>query len=291
MLFKNYDGLRSFTVVARHGSVSAAADELCLTKGAISHQIRTLERQLGFELFHREPRGVRTTHKGQRLLHSVRSAFEAVNQQIDLLRDEGRRAVTLGLSTYLASRWLSPRLTEFLGAHPSVRLRLQPMIGLYDLERDGVDLAIRWGKGEWTDILVRPLFVCPAFPVAAPGLAAAVKAEGLAALMDRVTLLHDREGSTAWADWFEVAGLRGGPRAAMLIIPDPNVRVQAVVDGQGVALNDRFVGAELADGRLVRLSPHELAGYGYHLAYASGALANADVAALARWLALIAVEA
>ena len=90
--------------------------------------------------------------------------------------------------------------------------------------------------------------------------------------MPDLPLLHDRDGSQAWIDWHAAAGL---PYRAMrdgLVIPDPNVRVQAVIDGQGVALYDDLVAAELDAGRLTRISDVELADYGYHLAYQRGAL-------------------
>ncbi len=289
MRFRHYDNLRTFAVVAYYGSLTAASEELNLTKGAISHQIKTLEQQLGFDLFHRLPRGVRLTAKGQHLLHTARSAFDSVESQIDSLREEGRRSVTLGLSTYLASRWLSPRLMGFLQTHPNIRLRVQPMIDLFDLERDGIDVAVRWGKGDWTDMNIQPLFTCPAFPVASPGIASSVEEYGLAEALSEASLLHDRRGSVAWAEWFEVAGLTYTSQADTLTIPDPNVRVQAVIDGQGLALNDALVDRELSEGSLRRVSDHELGNYGYHLAFPAGALGNPDVAAIVDWLTEVAL--
>ncbi len=291
MRFKHYEALRSFTVVARHGRLSSAAEELHLTKGAISHQIKALEGELGFDLFHRLPRGVRLTKKGRLLLDTARASFDALDRQIAALRDERARAVTLGLSTYLASRWLSPHLMGFLDAHPKIRLRVQPMIDLFDLERDGIDIAIRWGKGAWSDLSIEPLFACPAFPVAAPQIAAGVKKQGLEETLRRTRLLDDRDGSTAWAEWLELAGLPQRVRRGALTVPDPNVRVQAVIDGQGIAINDRLVRSELAAGTLQRFSEVELADYGYHLAIPSGALDNPEVAVLANWLKTLAQSA
>ncbi|MEM7236849.1 MAG: LysR substrate-binding domain-containing protein [Pseudomonadota bacterium] len=288
MRFKHYDALRTFSVVARLGRISNAADELNLTKGAISHQVKALEGALGFDVFERLPRGMRTTYKGEQLLHTARSAFDALDRQIETLRGEQRRSVTLGLSTYLASRWLSPRLMEFLQAHPEVCLRIQPMINLFDLERDGIDVAIRWGKAGWTDMVVHPLFQCPAYPVASPALAARVKQMGLERTIAETTLLDDRDGSTAWAEWLDRAGLLPRTSPNSLTIPDPNVRVQAVIDGQGIAINDDLVEPEIDAGTLVRISDVELAEYGYHLAIPVGAQGNPDVTILVDWLREIA---
>lgn len=288
MRFKHYEGLRTFTVVARLGGISAAALELNLTKGAVSHQIKALEAELGFTILHRFPRGVRPTQEGEQLLHAARSAFGALDSQIEALRDGARRSVTLGLSTYLASRWLSPRLMEFVQAHPGIRLRLQPMISLFDLEREGIDIAIRWGKGDWTDMAGRPLFACPAWPAAAPGLARRIDERGLQDGLAETVLLEDRDGSTAWTEWLERAGLPPRSRRARLTIPDPNVRVQAVIDGQGLAIQDALVQPEIHAGRLVRISDVALDDYGYHLAIPLRSADVPDVKILSDWLVSIA---
>ncbi len=284
MRFQHYDSLCIFSIVARHASFAAAAQELNLTKGAVSHQIRGLEQALGFALFNRLPRGISLTPKGQELWLTLRAAFGSVEARIADLRDAPERPVTVGVTTYFASRWLSPRLMMFMKAHPRVRLRIQPMIDLTELEGEGIDLAIRWGRGDWSDMTIRPLFACPAFATGAPEALALVRAEGLEAALGRLTLLADRSGGRAWADWHRVAGLAFSTRTEVLTIADPNVRVQAVIDGQGIALNDALVQPELDSGRLVRLTEHQLDHYGYFLAFEPGAMANPDVAAFAEWL-------
>lgn len=290
MRFQHYDSLRIFSIVARHGSFAAAAEELNLTKGAVSHQIRGLEQALGFPLFNRLPRGISLTPKGQELSLTLRVAFDTVETRISDLREAPDRPITIGVTTYFASRWLSPRLMLFMKAHPRVRLRIQPMIDLSELEAEGLDLAIRWGRGDWTDVAVRPLFLSPAFATGAPEALALVRAEGLEAALGQLTLLADRSGSRAWQDWHRIAGVPFSSRTDVLTIADPNVRVQAVIDGQGIALNDALVEHELGDGRLARLTGHELADYGYFLAQEPGAAGNPDVAAFAEWLLGIAAS-
>ncbi|MCY0146226.1 LysR substrate-binding domain-containing protein [Hoeflea sp. G2-23] len=284
MRFKHYDNLRTFSLVARHDSFASAADELHLTKGAISHQMRQLENELGFAVFRRLPRGIVLTQRGQELLAASQSAFEAVEQQIDDLRRRQTRALTIGVTTYFASRWLSPRLMEFMQLHPDIRLRIQPMIDLADLRGEGVDLAIRWGDGAWKDVVIEPLFACPSWPSGNRAALKAVEDHGFEAAFESFTLLHDRDDSQAWPNWFSVAGLAFKKRTDTLIIPDPNVRVQAVIDGQGVALNDALVGSELASGALYRLSPIELSDYGYFLAYGVRGETNPDIEVFATWL-------
>ncbi len=290
MRFRHYDALRTFTLVASRGSVTRTASELGLTKGAVSHQLCTLEDQLGFKLFERLPRGMALTRKGEAMFDTARAAFGSIDRQIGNLRAGVGSAVTLGLSTYLASRWLSPKLMGFLQAYPAIRLRIQPMIDLYDLERDGIDIAIRWGKGDWSDLPSELLFNCPAFPAAAPGLVPQKSADDLYGRLACLTLLHDRDGSSAWEDWFAAAKIAFDSRATTLTVRDPNVRVQAVIDGQGIALFDRLVNNEITAGKLQRITSHELNDYGYYLAYPPGRLSNPDVANLARWLKHVAAE-
>lgn len=271
-------------MVARRGTVSGAADELSLTKGAVSHQIKTLEAELRFSLFQRRPRGMQLTQKGLEMLHVARSAFDSMDRQIAALRQDRERSLTLGVSTYFASRWLSSRLMEFTSRNPSIRLRIQPMTNFFGFETEGVDIAIRWGDGSWTDMMCKELFPCPAFPVASPAIAERVQEHGLEKTVQEVTLLDDRDGSTAWGEWLAEAGVPQVARGGALTIPDPNVRVQAVIDGQGIAINDRLVAKELDSGELVRISDVELSDYGYHLAIPPDALRSTDAQALQEWL-------
>ncbi len=284
MAFRSYDALAVFHVVARRLSFSAAAEDLNLTKGAVSYRIARLEADLGFPVFARRPRGVALTAKGERLRQASQTAFRDLEREIAMLRDEGTGRITIGMATYFASRWLSPRLMTFISSHPRIALRLQPLIDLIDLAARDIDMAIRWGKGDWTDLEIERLLPCPAFPTAGAAIAARVAEAGLEAALPDLPLLHDRDGSQAWQDWHRAAGLVYRPRRDGLVIPDPNVRVQAVIDGQGVALYDRLVADELAAGRLFQISAVELSDYGYYLAYPRGALGAPALKAFRDWI-------
>lgn len=284
MRFQSYDSLRLFDIVARHQSITAAAQELNLTKGAVSYQINRLEETLGFKLFDRMHRGIILTEKGHKLWHVSQSGFDEIERQISMLQEEEPGYITIGMSTYFASRWLSPRLMTFMTEHPGIRLRLQPLVDLTDLRTTGIDMAIRWGKGNWTDMEIEPLFACPAIPTAGAALARQISAKGLEAALPAMSLLQDRDGSEAWADWHRAAGLVYRPGRDELVIPDPNVRVQSVIDGQGLALNDTLVEAELSAGKLFRISDIELTDYGYYLAYPGNALDIASVGMFRTWI-------
>ncbi len=282
--FRHYDTLRLFVEVGQHRSFSDAAEILNMTKGAISYQIKVLEADLGVNLFERSPRGAVLTEEGSRLMTLARPLFRNIEAELATFKGVNTNQLTVGMSSYFASRWLSPRLMEFMQEHPDIQLRIQPMTQLTDLERQGVDLAIRWGNGAWDDVEIEPFMPMPSWPVGNPKAAEKVQRIGLKRAFSEFTLLRDHDGSTAWSEWLASAGLPDQTRKDTLIIPDPNVRVQAVIDGQGIALNDALVMRELEEGTLVRLSDVELESYGYFLARPRRAKHAESVDAFIHWL-------
>ncbi len=282
--FKHHDSLRLFVEIAQCGSFSEAAERLNMTKGAISYQIKVLEDDLGLALFTRGARGVALTASGQHLQEASGAPYRNIEAEVRALKSGVRQSLTVGMSSYFASRWLSPRLMTFMQSHPKIQLRIQPMTQLFELEDQGVDIAIRWGNGAWDDVEIMPFMPLPAWPVGNATAAERVREMGLARAFSEFTLLRDHDGSNAWSDWLDVAGLPHQNRKDTLIIPDPNVRVQAVIDGQGIALNDDLVARELSDGELFRLSEFELADYGYFLARPPGTSGNAHVNAFVQWV-------
>ena len=286
MRFRAYDTLRIFDVVAYHLSFTSAAEELKLTKGAVSYQIKHLEDELGFQVFTRRHDGIVLTEKGKKLWHLSQAAFQNLEQEISKLRQENTTRINIGMSTYFASRWLSPRLMTFMTHYPNIGLRLQPLVDLIDLRTENLDMVIRWGKGDWSDLNTELLFQCPAKPTAGAAVNQRIKETGLEAALANLnlTLLHDREDSEAWSDWYQAAGVPYQPKRDELVIPDPNVRVQAVIDGQGIALNDDLVAAELSANQLFQISEIELYDYGYFLCYPTDALSNPALKAFRDWI-------
>ena len=280
MKFRLFDSLRTFTRIARHNSLTNAAEELNLTKGALSHQIRNLELELGFSVLRRSQKGISLTEKGDTLLQAAGPSFQDIERMVTRLRQQDQHRVTLAVSTYFASRWLSPRLMNFIKSHPEIRLSIQPMAELQEIEDPSVDLVIRWGNGNWNDGTVTCLFLCPAFATGPNGINARIKKQGFG----NQTLLRDWKQSTAWREWHERAGIPFAGRTDSLIIPDPNVRVQAVIDGQGLGLNDQLVATELASGHLERIYDTELPDYGYFLVRLPAADTSTAALTFADWL-------
>jgi DNA-binding transcriptional LysR family regulator len=286
MRFRNYDNLRSFVVVARHLNRGSAAIELNLSKGAVSYQVRQLEAELGFPVFSRSRRNLSLTDQGAELIQHCSRLFDGIERKIADLRQHDHQRITIGMATYFASRWLSPRLMHFITEHTDIGLRIQPLVDLMDLRRNELDLAVRWGKGGWhePDYEVESIFACPAMLSASVETGKRIEAEGLEKVIAGQPLLHDRDGSDAWSDWFAAAGIEWRERSDDLVIPDPNVRVQTVIDGQGIALYDRLVDDEVAAGRLYQYRPVSLGDYGYYLVYPHEAGAGSAVKIFRDWI-------
>ncbi|MFZ9039149.1 MAG: LysR substrate-binding domain-containing protein [Gammaproteobacteria bacterium] len=286
MRLRNYDNLRNFCLVARCDSFTRAADKLNLTKGAVSQQIDRLEEELGFRLFERGRKGIELTMNGHKLLQISELAFESIEQEVGYLRRRDQHSLTIGMATYFASRWLSPRLMHFITRHPGIGLRIQPSIDLLNLRANDLDMAIRWGKGDWMDrgMAVELIFHAPATLTANPVLGRRVESQGITELMSELNLLHDSDDSRAWSEWHDTAGLTMQPGPNDLVIPDPNVRLQAVIDGQGVGLYDSLIDSEVEAGNLYRYRQIELADYGYYLVYPEDAAPDSPIRIFRDWI-------
>lgn len=287
MKFRSFDSLRLFSRVAGHSrSFASAALELNLTRGAVAYQINNLEADLGFKVFNRQKKGIELTDQGRKLLQISQTAFDDLEKQIGEIRKADSQDITIGMSTYFASRWLSPRLMRFMSNHPDVNLRIQPLIDLIDLSEVEIDVAIRWGRGDWNNQneKVERIFSCPAMLSAGKTIYQLIVEQGIETMINKVKLIDDREGSSAWQNWFDKAGFDYVASKKSLVIPDPNVRVQAVIDNQGVAINDALVSNEVAQDVLYLYEDVVLDDYGYWLVYPEGALQQPAVSAFRDWI-------
>lgn len=245
------NGLKAFEAAARSGSFTRAGEELNVTQGAVSHQVKALEETLGLKLFQRERQRVILTEAGRDYLSVVRDALDqiAVGTERLLRRQEGG-ALTVSTSPDFAAKWLVNRLSRFSEKHPAVDLRISATTHYIDFARDDVDIAIRHGGGEWPGLEAQRLYSERLFPVCSPKLVGRNRITKAADLL-RFPLLR-LEDAKNWTRLFEAAGVKGavgpGPvlnRASMLI--------DAAIDGQGIALARTALAAwDLINGRLVR---------------------------------------
>ncbi|PLZ03467.1 XRE family transcriptional regulator [Burkholderia sp. WAC0059] len=247
------NALRAFEAAARHESFSRAADELFVTHGAVSHQIRALESELGVALFARDGKRVRLTGTGRRYAGEVREALEALARATRGVRggERERRLVVSMLSSF-AARWVTPRIGRFIEAHPQWNLELQSTNDLVDFARDDVDVAIRFGYGRYPGLHAELLLDEIFFPACSPQFNGGRLPAEPAALTQAALLRSEDE---LWQPWFDAAGLPGQPEPRHgVLYHDSSNLLQAAIAGQGIALVRRSLAMpEITAGRLVRL--------------------------------------
>lgn len=247
------NALRAFEAAARHGSMTRAAEELHVTHGAVSRQVRELEAFLGRELFRRRPRGLELTPQGRQLAFTAAGAFRDLKRAVADVR-VGARGRVINVSTVpsLAARWLVPRIARFQAASPGTEVRVATSIQLADFNRGDVDIALRYGRGPWGDLYSERLFESSVFPVCSPALLDGERPLRRPEDLVHATLLHDMTYGY-WAGWLEHAGVEGVNPRTGLVLEDSNVLLQAAIEGQGVALApEPLVHFDLRAGRLVR---------------------------------------
>lgn len=245
------DTLRAFEAAARSGSFSAAAESLNLTHGAISRQVAKLERWLGLKLFTRQARGVALTPEGQRLYLRTSEAFSLIADSADRWSEQrGTAVVRMNSIPSICGLWLMPRLARLEGGDPSLRINLGVEHRHIDLADEGIDLAIRCGRGAVPGRVSLQLFEEQVFPITAPMLADRIgRKGGLARLLDH-PLIHDSDAA-GWRAWFAGQGLDYRPRAHDRRFEDYNLVLDAAEAGLGIALARPPLAAALIEaGRL-----------------------------------------
>lgn len=276
--------LRALDSAATHGSYSAAADELGLTHGAISHRIRELEERLGITLFRRVGRGMVPTREAVTLLAHVRQALAILDRAFpDHRRSEGDERLVVSIHPALATRWLLPRLGGFTEQMPHVAVTIRSTADLEEFLVRGVDLAIRYGAGDWPNCTSLRLGGEIFYPVCTPDYRDRLEIRTPEDLR-RCTLL--RHGWQSWSPWLRVAGLRLSEPTAGLTLSDSSMLVEVASSGQGVALaGSLMVQEEIKRGRLVRLFDIQAEDiYGYYLVWQAGTVLSTSALAFRSWV-------
>ncbi len=242
--------LRAFEAAARTGSLTRAAESLHLTHGAISHQIKSLEEDLGVRLVERAGRGIRLTDEGERFAMRIRGALAEISAAVrEMTERTNPRQLTVSVIPSFAARWLLPRMRKFMNEHPDIDLDVRAAMGLVDFRRDDVDVAVRYGSGMWPGLTAEYLMDDAFFPVCSPRIAGGVpkRPEDLA----RYTLL--RSDDEFWQPWFQAAGLDWPEPSRGPIFNDSAHMLQAAAEAQGIALGrSSLAGMDLENGTLVQ---------------------------------------
>jgi LysR family glycine cleavage system transcriptional activator len=277
--------LRAFEAAGRRLNFTRAAEELNVTQAAVSHQIRSLEQHLGVALFRRHGRGLALSEAGRALLPVLGEAFARIAAAIEGLGAASEGGVlSVTLRPYFGMKWLAPRLGLFWQACPQIALRLHHSIDPVDFVREEADLAVLWGRGDWPKVEAELLLGGELSPVCSPLLMAGPHPLRRPADLHHHNLLHE-ESHDLWTRWLTAADTRDIDSRAGTIIDDTNVRLEAAIDGQGVALGwIPLLAEDLAAGRLVRPFDLALEDYGYYVVYPSGGLVQAKVRAFRDWL-------
>lgn len=249
------NGLRAFEAAARHLSFTLAASELNVTQTAISHQIRRLEEELGIRLFVRQNRALALTPEARDYLPGVRAAFNDLRLATDrLLRKDDDKVLTVSTLASLAAKWLLPRLTDFQEQHPGIDVRITTSTSLVDFQRDDVDAAIRYGRGQWPGLRADWLMADELFPVCSPSLLRSNKPLRCPEDLKSHMLLHtSNANSDDWRLWLTAAGLPADiARQPGITFDMIFMTIQAAIDGIGVAMGrTSYVQDDIAKGRLV----------------------------------------
>lgn len=249
--------LRMFEAAARHPSFSAAADELAVTHGAVSQQVRALEDWLGVSLFERSGKRVSLTPEGASFAATANEALCRIGDAAaNLKRRTNPNRLTITTMPSFAARWLAPRISRFLDVEPGVEFSIITTAQVLDFAHDGIDVAIRVGFGPCTEPNAVRLMADTLLVVASP-----TYANGHLPTTPESLLTHPliREDYPFWDDWFRGAGLSLTVPSNGLVFNDSSLALQAAIDGRGIAVTRRSIASgEIAAGRLVKLFPLEV---------------------------------
>ena len=242
--------LRPFEAAARLESFSRAAEELHLTHGAISRQVRALEDHVGAQLFTRHGKRVALTASGRTFAERVRAALhdiELATEAVSPARRENR--LTVSVLPSFASRWLMPRLIRFMEAQPGVEVSVVATTALANFTTDEVDVAIRFGRGPYPPLVSEPFLEDQWFAVASPKLKIP---KNPADLLKMRIIREDRD---YWDEWFAAAGVKpDAPIVGKAVFNDATYSIQAAARGEGIALaRNSIIGEDLERGTLRKL--------------------------------------
>ncbi|PHP19162.1 LysR family transcriptional regulator [Sphingobium sp. IP1] len=257
--------IRVFEAAARLENFTAAAQELGMTQAAVSYQVKLLEERLGISLFQRTGRKVALTEKGREIAPILTRAFDQMRQGFAALTQDHSAVLSISCTNSFAHLWLAPRIGAFQMRHPNLAVRIMADDAVVDLARDGIDLAVRGGKGEWPGLEAKLLTHNRLVPMCSP------------AWRDRHGPIADGQALHAlprlspddmwWHEWFAAMGVEADPADGPpgIALDSQVMEGRAAIAGQGVAILNHFLWkAEVEAGQLVEAVPsyvREIASY------------------------------
>ena len=252
--------LKGFEAATRRQSIRDAADELCLTHPAVSHQVQLIEDALGVQLFAQDGRHIVSTEEGRVLYPYVRAAFESLIEGVEAVH-RNTLDKPLRVQTYVTAsiRWLAKRVPLFLQENPKVKLTLSTCAIEWEFDDVHADVGLVYcetppdpAKHHWV-----PLFEYALFPVCSPALAAHLSANPKSADLLTLPLVTINSEVRNWQTWFASAGVEFDPSSPYMAVDTLAVALEMALDGEAIALvNGPFVDSDLASGRLVKPVDH-----------------------------------
>lgn len=282
------DALKGFVAAARRRSITAAAEDLCLTQSAISRQIQSLEERFGTPLFIRKNRTIILTDAGEQLYKITLPWMEQLTEFAAIIKAEPkRRPVTISASIGVSTLWILPRLGAFQSTYPSIDVRLAANNQLLNLEKEDIDLAIRYCSASQVPHGALRLFNEVIVPVASPDVAASAF-RSRKSLLEHTLLELDENGRPwlKWTPWLHERAFKQQRANGYLHFNQYDQVIQAALEGHGIALGRLpLVEPMIRAGRLVALSSEkqEIPEYGYWLIDATEC-PRSDVEVFRRWL-------
>lgn len=280
------NSLKNFEAAGRLLNFTRAAHELNVTQAAVSHQIKLIEGYLDVTLFVRTPRKLVLTEQGRALLPDIIEAFDKLSNAIGAVRQEpSSKMISVRLAPSFAAKWLSPRLKYFWLQHPEIDLCLYHANPAVEFDREEIDIAVTYGKGDWPGVVADPILSLDFYPVCTPAFMTNDRPLSNIDNLRYYSLLHDANYE-CWSDWLKLAKIEGINANKGTIIDDTNVLIQAAVDGQGVALGSTtFVQDLLDSGKLVKPFDITLVNeFAYYVVCPEAHLKNSSVQAFKNWL-------
>lgn len=251
--------LKAFEAAARHESFTRAAEELCVTQGAVSHQVKALETELAIKLFNRERQRLIITEAGRDYHAVIRDALDRIAEGTErLLQRQSAGVLTVSTSPDFAAKWLVHRLGHFAEAHSGIDLRISATLHHVDFVREDVDLAVRHGDGNWPGLDAVRLSSERLFAVCSPKLLSGRRRINGAANILKFPLIH-LDSRSDWSNWLRGAGMDDADVTHGPVLNRASMVIDAAINGQGIALARTTLAAwDLINGRLVLPLPHSL---------------------------------
>jgi LysR family transcriptional regulator, glycine cleavage system transcriptional activator len=278
--------IKTFQIAAKHTSFAVAADELCITPSAVSHQIKTLETQLGLPLFSRSARALALTDAGARYLEQIDDLFMRLESVTEQLRARfGRSSVRLHVPAYFASEMLLPRLSEFSQLHAGIDLRIDTSGGHGRTHLAEADISVVVGTGPWNGLVAHDLFAQTMVPACSPELLAERPVRDYQDLNSHTLLVHEARRDD-WDRWATAVGIRNLQPAQIVRIDSMSSATRAAEKKIGIALLPvELSRRKFASGRLTRVFDDELVTQeNYTLLLRAEDENRDDIRALCAWL-------